>query len=154
MLLTIISGVKSVSKYGIQFYTNISKSKIHNNMFKSTHGSCLSILILGRNIQKRYTRRGFPKVMSTFTCKPFSTYVSEINRCNALDNISYICKGQVSNYRYTTTCYSPGSRVKNMRWSWSWSWSVPRRSKDKVMVDCQETNERSTIYCCDLLCYK
>lgn len=152
MLLTIISGVKSVSKYGIQFYTNISKSKIHDNMFKSTRGSCLSILILGRNIQKRYTRRGSPKVMSTFTCKRFSAYVSEINRCNGLDNIKYICKVQASNCRYTTTCYSPGSRVKNM--GLSWSWSVRRRSRDKVNVNCNEINERSTIYCCDLLCCK
>ena len=141
MLLTIISGVKSVSKYGIQFYTNISKSKIHNNMFKSTRGSCLSILILGRNIQKRYTRRGSWKVISTFTCKRFSAYVSAINRCNGLDNISYICKGQVSNCRYTTTCYySLGSRVRRRS-----MYTVPK---------CKETKQISTIYCCDLFCYK
>ena len=86
-------------------------------------------------------------IVSTYTCKKFSYYYSEINRCHGFSNCNLYCKRNFLFGQYPISCSAP--RPARMIRSFSYGWN---RSNDEIDVLCPATYGRSTIYCCDILC--
>ena len=123
---------------------------VHHATHKSL--SIYLLFILERDIQKRFrlrmnksSFRGYYKKVATLTCRRFSYYMSEINRCYGFDNCIFSCRSDYAHCRYTTSCRYAGWSSQKMSYS-------ANISGDKIEVECSENHDRTSIYCCDIVC--